>query len=89
MPPRETRPLSAVEPGDALVIPGVGTYSVHDVGRLGSGELLIALGWDRLAVIAAPESEWVVCPSPLPAETRRRLRRRDRWCRSCGGRGYV
>ena len=81
--PRRADQIAA---GDAVVIRGVGMMPVREVVPLPSGELLIVLGWDRLAVISSPESEWVVLPSQLPGTV---LERRDRWCRSCGGRGYL
>ncbi len=82
-----TRRADQIRPGDAVAVRGLGAAAVREVVPLPSGELLIVLGWDRLAVIAAPESEWVVRPSSLPAEMV--LERRDRWCRRCGGRGYL
>jgi hypothetical protein len=82
-----TRTAGQIGPGDAVVVRGLGTVAVREVVPLPSGELLIVLGRDRLAVISSPASEWVVRPSPLPGRTV--LERRDRWCQRCGGRGYL
>lgn len=86
--PEPVRRLAAeIRPGDVLVIRGYGAASVREVRPLPGGELLIVLAWDRLAVIAAPDSEWVTVPGTLPG--RELLARRDRHCGRCGGRGYV
>jgi hypothetical protein len=81
------RRAAEIRPADVLVIRGYGACAVREVRQLPGGELLIVLAWDRLALIAAPDSEWVTVPGSLPG--RELLTRRDRPCGRCGGRGYV
>jgi hypothetical protein len=77
---------SQLRPGDAVAIPGTGTFSVARLlTALPAGQVAVALAWNKLAILAHPDDTWdaAVLTDALPRLVRRRT------CPACGGTGRA
>jgi hypothetical protein len=72
-----------LRPGDAITIAGTGTFAVRKLIPIPGEQVVIALAWDNLAVIATAGDTWdaTVLAPRLPRLARRRT------CPACGGTG--
>jgi hypothetical protein len=80
--PTASKPALDLAPGDAIHVPGLGRFAIsappHQISRT---EVLLRLGFGRLALIVAPDATFeAICPDPPTT-----WRHHD--CHTCGGTG--
>jgi hypothetical protein len=72
----------ALEPGDSVRIAGLGRFAVAaaPVSLQSGGQVVVPLGWERLAIVADPAATWEARTVEPPLW-------QHRPCRACGGSG--